>query len=401
MTDILGDLISKNENKILLIVVDGLGGLPYPVRTELETAQTPNIDRLARKSALGLVHPVGMGITPGSGPAHLALFGYDPVEYKIGRGILEALGIGLEVGAGDLAVRANFATHKDDIIIDRRAGRISSDECQRLCTKLQDAIKSIDDVQVLVYPVKEHRFVVIFRGKGLAPELSDADPEKEDRPMVYPRPLGTPSADKVRSAALVRDFILKTKEVLQGEPKANTVLMRGYACHPKLPSLGERFGINPCAIATYPMYKGIAQLVGMTVVESGETYADQIAALVEHYDKFDFFYFHAKATDKAGEDGDFKGKVKYIEQFDKALNKITKAGFAVVGLTGDHSTPAKLKSHSWHPSPLLLYSDYVIPDRKPRFTERYCAQGSIGHIRGLDVMPLLLANALKLKKYGA
>ncbi len=400
MSEILAELLAPNDNKILLIVLDGLGGIPYPIKTELEASRTPHLDRLARKSSLGLVNPVGIGITPGSGPAHLAIFGYDPIRYKIGRGILEALGIGIKIDDQDLATRANFATIKDNLIVDRRAGRITTEECQRLCHKLQAAIKRIDDVEVFIYPVKEHRFVVIFRGKDLSDELSDADPEKEGRPMVFPKAHKS-TTEAMRTAETIKNFIVRAKEVLHDEPKANMVLMRGYARRPILPSMSERYGIKPCALATYPMYRGIAHLVGMTVIDAGETILTQIEALKKFYKDFDFFYFHYKATDKAGEDGDFRAKVKQIEKFDAVLQRIEKMGFDVLALTGDHSTPAKLKGHSWHANPLLLYSKYIIPDRKPRFTERYCAQGSIGHISGLDLMPLLLANALKLKKYGA
>lgn len=396
--EILPFCIMTNDKKILLIIIDGLGGLPQNGKTELETAQTPNLDKLASQSSLGLTIPIDIGITPGSGPAHLALFGYDPIKNQIGRGVLEAVGVGLEIGPDDLCVRANFATIRNGIITDRRAGRISTEENQRLCHSLSAEIKSINDVQIIIKPGKGHRFVVVFRGKDLSPNLTESDPQKDNRKPIKIAPL-TP--DATRSDKIVNQFIEKVIEILRYERPANYVLLRGFAHHPNLTPISELYQIKPAAIATYPMYKGIARLVGMEIIECGETWESEIKIIGKHFNDYNFFYLHFKEVDMKGEDGDFEGKVKLIEKFDSLLPEILKHKFDVIAITSDHSTPAILKSHSWHPNPFLLYSAYVRQDGLNCFNEKSCAQGSLGLFPQTKVMQLLLAGSLKLKKYGA
>jgi len=396
--NLMMQLSEKTPSKICLVVIDGVGGIPYNGKTELEMARRPNLDEFAKGSVCGKSVPVALGITPGSGPGHLGLFGYNPMTYLIGRGVLEALGIGVEMTEFDLACRANFATEQNNIIIDRRAGRISSEENRRLVKILSAAITDIDGIKVKIYPGKEHRFVVIFTGENMADGLEDADPQKEGLPAKECVATDTSSA---RSARIANAFIKKAGEALEAEKVSNTVLLRGFACIPEIPKMSDLYHLNCGAFAVYPMYKGLASLVGMEIIDCGQTLQSQIKALSKNYGKFDFVFFHYKYTDSRGEDKNFEGKVEAIEVFDKILPEILKFNFDVVCITADHSTPAKMGSHSWHPCPVAIKSKFEMVDEVTEFTERAFVKGALGRIWATDIMPLLLANAGKLKKFGA
>jgi len=396
---VIKEISIKTDSKILLLVIDGVGGLPLDGKTELEKAETPNLDNLASQSVCGLTDPIGYGITPGSGPSHLALFGYDPLKYTIGRGVLEALGIGVELTPKDMAARGNFATmNSRGIIVDRRAGRISTEKNREICALLSKKIEKIKGVKVFIRPGKEHRFVVLFRGEGLNGPVSDADPQKNGERAKPARAL---SARAKKAGEIVNSFIRKASEVLKNERPANTVLLRGISKVPRIPSMRELFNLSPAAIATYPMYKGLARLVGMEVLETGENIGDELNTLRENFGKFDFFYLHVKKTDSYGEDGNFEKKVKMIEEVDRFIPEILDLGFDVIVITSDHSTPALLRSHSWHPNPFLLWSRFIRVDEAKRFTEKECSKGGLGRFAAVDAMPLMLANGLKLEKFGA
>jgi 2,3-bisphosphoglycerate-independent phosphoglycerate mutase len=401
MTDI--ELIKKvstpSPSKIVLLVIDGLGGLPHPKtgKTELETASTPNLDRLAAKGICGLIDPVGPGITPGSAPGHLALFGYDPVEFSVGRGVVAALGIDFDLKPEDIAARGNFCTvDKKGIITDRRAGRISTKKCAELCHLLERI--EIGGVKLYVMPVREHRFVVIFRGDGLAPEISDSDPQKTG---MAPIEVKAQHSTARRTADIANEFIAQAKAVLSGHHPANMVLLRGFSRRPDIPTISDIYKLNPAAITGYPMYRGLAKLASMQLLETTAAIKEEFAALKKNYAGYDFFFLHIKGTDSAGEDGDFDRKVNVIEEIDQALPTMTGLEPDVIVVTGDHSTPALLKSHSWHPVPVLIYSKHCRIDRVEKFSEQACISGGLGRFPATQVMPLAMANALKLNKFGA
>ncbi|MEM8865247.1 MAG: 2,3-bisphosphoglycerate-independent phosphoglycerate mutase [Planctomycetota bacterium] len=393
-------LLQKNDSKIVMFVADGLGGLPQQPggKTELETAATPNLDKLATEGVLGSSIPVAPGISPGSGPGHLGLFGFDPVEYLIGRGALEATGIGFELKEGDVAIRANFCTlDADGNIADRRAGRIPSEESFAVVEKLAAGI-SIDGVEVFVKPVKEHRFVVVFRGPGLEGEVNDTDPQATGVPPLAAE-AREPGSQK--TAEICDEFIAQAKKILADEPKANCCTLRGITGKPSIPSYEEVYGLKAAAIAVYPMYKGLAQLVGMDIVGAAQTLDEQMAVLKENWDKYDFFFIHFKYTDSTGEDGNFDAKVKRTEEFDAAVPAIMDLGPDVFIATGDHSTPAMLASHSWHPVPTLLWAKNCRSDGATGFGEQACLTGGLGQFEAKHLMTLALANAGRLAKFGA
>lgn len=393
------ELHVRNDTKIVMYVADGLGGLPQqPGRpTELESARTPHLDALAKQGVCGGSIPVLPGISPGSGPGHLALFGYDPLEYLIGRGALEATGIGFELQQGDVAIRANFCTlDAQGSISDRRAGRIPTEESAPLARKLRDV--SIPGVQVFVEPVKEHRFVVVFRGKDLQGYVHDTDPQRTGVPPLDPKP-----ADKgsERTAEVARQFVEQARKLLAGQPKANGLTLRGFSGKPNLPSYDEVYGLRAAAIAVYPMYKGLARLVGMEIVGTPHTLDEQMSLLEQNWAKFDFFFIHFKYTDSTGEDGNFAAKVQRTEEFDAAVPRITALKPDVLIVTGDHSTPSMLRSHSWHPVPTLLVAPHCRTDACQQFGETECLRGGLGQFEAKYLMTLALANAGRLGKYGA
>lgn len=407
LLDTVRGLAKKTDSKILMVVLDGVGGLPMTPGgdTELATAKTPNLDALAAASQLGLAELVGAGITPGSGPGHLSLFGYDPLHYVVGRGALSAVGIGVKLGAGDVAVRGNFATlGAGRIVDDRRAGRPSDEKNAEIVAKLRETIAEIDGTPVEIYTESEHRFVVVFRAVGgvaLGANISDVDPQDTG---VQPMTAVAHDEASAKTAALVNAFVTRAEAALSAEPQVNGVLFRGYSDVPHFPSFDAAYQLRAACIASYPMYKGLASLVGMDVlpVEGHEDALEgKVAALTENWGKYDFFYFHVKKTDSTGEDGDFAAKVKKIELFDALLPQLLALNPDVLCIVGDHSTPSKLASHSWHPVPLLIHSAYGRKDHAARYTEEEAGRGSLGLRRGTDIMPLLMANALKLNKYGA
>jgi 2,3-bisphosphoglycerate-independent phosphoglycerate mutase len=397
--ELIKEISRPSPEKIVLLVIDGLGGLPGPKtgRTELETARIPNLDALARQGICGMSDPVAPGITPGSGPGHLALFGYDPVTCNIGRGVLESVGIDIELEAGDMAARGNFCTVDDEgVITDRRAGRISTDKCAELC-KLLDGI-SINGVDIKVYPVREHRFVVVFRGDNLVADITESDPSRTGVAPLLIKPtqaIARPTADTVNK------FVTRAKKILSGHHPANMILLRGFSKKPQFPTMQDIYKLNPLAIAVYPMYRGLARLVGMDIAGPVTTLEDEFKSLRDSYNQYDFFFLHVKWTDTAGEDGDFARKVKVLEQVDAALLGLTALKPDVLVITGDHSTPAVLGGHSWHPVPVLLCSQYCRTDSVKEFSETAFTAGGLGRISATHIMPLAMANALKLTKFGA
>ncbi|MFQ5922665.1 MAG: 2,3-bisphosphoglycerate-independent phosphoglycerate mutase [Anaerolineales bacterium] len=401
LLELMSQLHRPSSAKIILLVLDGLGGLPIQPggTTALEAAATPNLDRLAQEGATGQTIPVLHGVTPGSGPAHLALFGYDPLKYDVGRGALEATGVGLRVEKGDVAARGNFCTLDDEgLITDRRAGRLPSEAATPLVDQL-DSIE-IPGYTFEIRHVREYRFAFVARGEGLEPDLADTDPQ---RVGLAPLEVVPEKPQSQASAEVFNLWIEASRSVLAQESQANGLTLRGFSTNPELPQIGPSYGLNSVCVAVYPMYKGAAQLVGMEILEfEGEGPADEFSALGPRWDDFDFAYIHIKAIDSRGEDGDFEGKAAVIEEVDRELDRLMDLEPAVLAVTGDHSTPARMRSHSWHPVPLLLWApDTVRPDDSQEFGERACARGGLGTLPAKSLMALLLAHAGRLNKFGA
>ncbi len=402
ITQVWEGLIKGGKGKIIYVIMDGVGGLPNPDRggTELQVAKTPHLDDLARKSSCGLLEMVGPGITPGSGPGHFALFGYDPLEYKLGRGILSALGIDFCLQEGDVAARINFATiDRQGNVADRRAGRIDSQTNRHLCSKIRDNVCTNKDMKIFLETVSEHRAVLVLRGPGLGGNLADTDPQQTGVPPDNPRAL---SGDSEGTARAIASFVEQAKEILSDEGRANMVLFRGFDRYAPFPSLAKRFGLKAVCVAEYPMYRGISRLLGMDVLPAPEGPEESFDSLRDAYDReYDFYFLHLKKTDSTGEDGDFDRKVRAIEAIDGLMPLVTGLNPEVLVVTGDHSTPATMAGHSWHPVPVMISSKYSRADTVESFDETSCLRGALGTRPGVHLIGLALAHSGRLKKYGA
>jgi 2,3-bisphosphoglycerate-independent phosphoglycerate mutase len=400
----LTPLIQPADTKILLIVMDGLGGYADAEHgTELEEASTPNLDQLVREGTAGMVEPVGPGITPGSGPGHLGLFGYDPEQFELGRGALSAAGLDFELRAGDVAARGNLATlDADGMLTDRRAGRLPDPEAQTVVAKLQAEV-SVPGIEVFFRHEREHRVLVVLRGPGLDPRLSDTDPQHTGVAPLAAEPLadGPSHVEAKRTADLIAEVDAQVRRVLVDEPKANVVLFRGFDTHRELPGFDARFGLRAAAVAIYPMYRGIARLLGMDVLGRPADLTEQLAILRDSWNDYDYFFLHHKYTDSAGEDGDRVRKVKAIEDLDAVVPELRALSPDVIAVSGDHSTPSQMAAHSWHPVPALLWSERCGRDDVEQFGEKWCRQGALGLRPTKDLMAFMLANAGRLAKYGA
>jgi 2,3-bisphosphoglycerate-independent phosphoglycerate mutase len=407
MLDLIRNLITTNNTKIILLVLDGLGGLPvregpFAGKTELEAADTPNLDALARESACGLHIPVAKAITPGSGPGHLGLFGYDPREYQIGRGILEAIGLGLDIEATDIALRCNYSTMREGVIEDRRAGRIPTAESRALTERLQDGIQTIDEAEITFSPGKEHRFAVRMRFpgelEGGSDAINDTDPQQEGKEPLAPA-AETLQAEPV--ARVAEQLVARAEEILKDQERANSILLRGFSRLPDMPTVEEAFGLKALAVAAYPMYRGVAKLVGMDAPDMEGDLREEMDVLKERFHRYDYFFVHVKKVDSHGEDGNFEAKKDKIEEVDTYIPEILSLNPDVMIVTGDHSTPAVMSEHSWHPVPFILKAPYVLGGTCQGFSERECLKGELGFVRTAELMPLALANAGRLMKFGA
>ena len=397
--NLMKQLHKESQSKVVLLVMDGLGGLPLTPdgETELEQARTPNLDQLAARGICGMSTPIAPGIEPGSGPGHLSLFGYDPLVYDIGRGVLEAIGIGFDLQPNDIAARGNFCSiDENGLITDRRAGRIPTETNVKLVEKLRTI--QLPGVETFVETIKEHRFLLVLRGEGLEDGLTETDPLSTGQ---APLPVRALSAKAEPTAALINQWMAKAHKALADERPANGCNLRGLAKDPGLPKMGDIYGWKAGAIATYPMYRGVAKLVGMDVLPTGDTIEDEVETLKANWEDYDFFFFHVKKTDSYGEDGNFDARVEVIEHVDHVLPDILALAPDAIVISGDHSTPAKLKSHSWHELPVLLWANDIRPDQVTAFGERPCMLGGLGHVRHVDLLPLAMAYSGRLKRYGA
>lgn len=402
IADIWQKLAKSQGGKIVYLILDGLGGLTDYQRggTELQMANTPNFDQLAGESSCGLLEIVGPGITSGSGPGHLALFGYDPLQYMIGRGILSALGIDFELEEGDIAARVNFATlDEEGIVTNRRAGRIATEKNQSLAKRIREEVTLEFEGEYLFKTVSEHRAVLILRGMELSGEIEDTDPQRTGIPAREPMPRITAAK---KTAQLIRRFLDQVAHVLKDEPQANGILLRGFDQYQTFPTLQERFALQGICLADYPMYRGLSRLLGLAVPPPPGGLRQRVDCLRQEYEQaHDFYFLHVKHTDSRGEDGNFDAKVKAIEEVDGLIPLVRELEPDVLVVTADHSTPAVMGRHSWHPVPVLIHAQTARRDTVNRFDEEACLHGALGIRPAHHLMGLALAHAGRLQKFGA
>ncbi|MBM4411075.1 MAG: 2,3-bisphosphoglycerate-independent phosphoglycerate mutase [Chloroflexi bacterium] len=396
--DLIRRLSQPADTKVILCVLDGLGGMPGPRgRTELEEARTTHLDRLVSDGCVGRTLPVGYGITPGSGPGHMALFGYDPLAFEIGRGALESTGIGFEIGPDDITARGNLCTlDTEGRITDRRAGRLPTEQTRAICEQLQTI--TLPGVETFVQVVQDQRFILVLRGPGLSDQITETDPQREGVPPIVCSAI-TPDGDRI--AALVREWVTRATAMLAAQERANGVLLRGWSGRPKVPPFPELWKLRAAAVTVYPMYRGVARLVGMDALDGGHDIHEQIAAIRAHWDEYDFFFLHYKYTDSAGEDGDFRRKCDAIEAFDQAVPELVALKPDVLVVTGDHSTPALMAAHSFHPVPVLVWGQNVRRDHLHHFNEVSAREGELGMFPAKEVLPIAFGHAGRLAKFGA
>lgn len=399
MDELITELVQPARTKIVLLVLDGLGGCRTAEHgSELYEANTPNLDRLAAQGSSGLHTVVALGITPGSGAGHLALFGYDPLIYRLGRGALCAAGIGFDLGPLDIAARLNFCTlDEEGNVADRRAGRISTAENHRLCDLISKEVDLGEGIQLILEPERDHRSLLVLRGEELSPHVSDTDPQQLGLPPKTPIALALEAEFTV---SLLNEMLAQIRTLLKDE-QANFVLLRGFDTLRNLPRFPTMFRLRSIGIAVYPMYIGISRILGMEVAGEQGGWSEQLSSLEAAWDRYDFFYVHHKNPDAAGEDGDFERKCTAIEEIDATIPRLEALGPDVLCVTGDHCTPSFLRGHSWHPVPFLLWGPSVGVDTRTKFNEEEARLGAFGHILAKELMPLMLACAGRLGKYGA
>ena len=404
--------------KTFFVICDGLGDRPIPKlgrKTPLEYAKTPNLDAIARRGIIGAMNTIDIGVRPGSDTAHMAIFGYDPHVYYTGRGPFETAGLRMEHKDGDICFRVNMGTVDDTLhIIDRRAGRIG--DTSAFARELNGM--KIDGVEFFVKAGTGYRMGMIMRGKKLSTHITDIDPGHVGKGVRMCEATDDTSEAK-RTAKILNTFVSRAHKLLKrmpvnidrqknGLPQANYLLVRGAGVYPKLPRFFDKYGLRAACFAGAGLYKGIARLIGMDVVHvpgaTGKPDSNiraKVETAIKHRKDYDFFFIHFKGADSCGEDGDVEGKIAYIEKIDDAVAPLLKLKNSLVVITADHSTPCTIKSHSADDVPIVIMGDEVRDDDVHEFSERTCAKGRMGHIKGMHVMPIILDLMGIAEKFGA